>query len=102
MVEAKQTEPVDFANLAKQEARRKAQEIEDNDYLDWSLCLLIDFTNFGFEQLIKQLDQAKKYNCAQAEGKIEKILREEYKENYKFHLKEQEPDNSSADGRSDN
>lgn len=96
-------EPVDFFQLAKDEARVKAagkpltqEEKNDIEELDWSLCLLIECTSFGFDQLIKQLNQAKKYYCTEAEAKIEKILWEKYPASYKYELLESQSDHSGA------
>lgn len=87
-------EEVDFAKIAREEAEEK-QNLEQ---LDWSLCLLISVTNFGFEELIKQLEQAKRLNCTEAEYKIDKLLRDRYTFSYEAHRRENESDHSSADG----
>ena len=85
---------VDFAKIARDSAKEK----EELELLDWSLSLLIESTNFGFEMLLQQLDQARRLNCTESEYKIEKLLNEKYSFSYKAHLEECKPDNSSADG----
>lgn len=90
-------EEVNLAELAKTSSKEK----EELEYLDWSLVLLIRFTSFSFEQLLKQLEQAKRLNCTEAQAEIEILLSNKYSMTYAHHLAECRSDTSSADG-SDN
>lgn len=90
-------EEVNLAELAKTSSKEK----EELEYLDWSLVLLIRFTSFSFEQLLKQLEQAKRLSCTEAQAEIEELLNTRYSFNYATYLRECMSDMSSADG-SDN
>lgn len=68
-------EAVDFAALAKQQEKIKTEEQE---YLDWTLSLVIQTTDFGYEQLKKQLAQAKRLSAVGTQEEIMEIIEERY------------------------
>jgi hypothetical protein len=71
-------------------------EKERLELLDFSLSLLIDRTNFGFDELLKQYNQAVRLYCTETQGKIEKIMLKHYAKSWKH---EMGSDYSSADGK---
>lgn len=71
-------------------------EKERLELLDFSLSLLIDRTNFGFDELLKQYNQAVRLYCTETQAKIEKIMLRHYAKSWKH---EMESDYSSADGK---
>jgi len=78
-----------------EEAKLSSKEREDLEQLDWSLCLLIACTNFGFEELLKQYNQAVRLYCTETQDKIEKIMLDRYPASWRH---EMESDYSSANG----
>jgi hypothetical protein len=93
----KTVEAVNLAELAKeQNSQLSEQQKAEREYLDWSLCLLIANTNFSFEELLKQKDQAERNDCTEAEYKIEELLKTKYTFSYEHHRIECKSDHSGA------
>lgn len=92
-------EPVNMAEEMKKSLHSKNEELE---LLDWSLSLLIQSTNFGYEQLKKQLEQAKRLGCVGTEEEIMEVINERYAFSWENDKKDSKGDTSGGSLGSDN
>lgn len=92
-------EPVNMAEEMKKSIQAKNEELE---LLDWSLSLLIQSTNFGYEQIKKQLEQAKRLGCIGTEEEVMEVIKERYAFSWENDLRDSKGDFSGGSGGSDN
>lgn len=92
-------EPVNMAEEMKKSLQSKNEELE---LLDWSLSLLIQSANFGYEQLLKQLDQAKRLGCIGTVEEIMEIINERYAYSWELDQRDLKGDFTGGSLGSDN